>query len=359
MKVLHAAETIKGGVATVMNTLIEYQINDTSIEKVLSLTPSDQINDLKKHTLLSSNYFKRQGRSILGMLNFSLSFMKILIKEKPDIVHLHSTFAGLIGRLIILITFNKKNTKVIYCPHAFSFLMSKNIFYKKIFAFIEVLLSYITDAIICVSKSEFMDAIQYKFPKNKLVIIHNGVKHKTEINQRNLCQIEKYKLLFVGRFDYQKGIDILFDAIKILNEKKFNFELSLVGDFVNNHNKNIEKIENVNFKGWLTPSELKEEYLTHDLIIIPSRWEGFAMVPLEAMSYGLPIIASDIKPFLEIITHNVTGIIFNKDDTESLVEKILNIDKYNLESIRKKALLNFNDNFEEFLMISKTRSLYN
>ncbi|HGU2189508.1 TPA: glycosyltransferase, partial [Escherichia coli] len=67
----------------------------------------------------------------------------------------------------------------------------------------------------------------------------------------------------------------------------------------------------MDYAGWLSADKIRNEYKSADLIIIPSRWEGFAMVPLEAMSYGVPVIASDIGPFKEIIKHGVSGILFH------------------------------------------------
>lgn len=364
MKILHAAETIKGGVSTVINSLIKNHIENPQVDKIMVICPYDQKDSLIKTSKLNVCLFARKKRNILGLINFMIVFTKILMKEKPDIVHLHSSFAGLIGRLLILSFFKFKKIKVIYCPHAFSFLMSTNILKKTLYAYMEFFLSFITDKIICVSKSEYLLAIQKNLPKSKLSVIHNGVPIKIEVKNNNLNKQDHYKLLFVGRFDYQKGLDILLKSLSKVDKKLINYKitLTLVGETVNN-NENIEfpsSLKNINMvkKGWLNSKELEKQYLINDLLVIPSRWEGFAMVPLEAMSYGLPIIASDIEAFKEIIVHNENGLLFKNENHESLENVLINLHELNLNVIRDRALNNFTNKYTEELMNTKTFNLY-
>lgn len=364
MKILHAAETIKGGVSTVMNSLIKNQIENPQVDKIMVICPDEQKDSLIKISKLNVCLFARKKRNILGLINFMIVFTKILMKEKPDVVHLHSSFAGLIGRLLILFLFKFKKIKVIYCPHAFSFLMSTNIFKNTLYSYMEFILSFITDKVICVSKSEYLSAIKKNLPKTKLSIIHNGVPIKVEVKNNNLNKKDHYKLLFVGRFDYQKGLDILLKSLIKVDEKIINYKitLTLVGETVNS-NENIEfppNLKNVNIikKGWLNSNELEKQYLFNDLLVIPSRWEGFAMVPLEAMSYGLPIIASNIEAFKEIIIDNENGLLFKNEDYESLGNVLLNLHELNLNVIRERALNNFTNKYTEELMNTKTFNLY-
>lgn len=352
MKVIHAAETIKGGVATVINSLVEYQLEEKL--DIICLVPSDQRENLITLDNLRTETFNRNGRSLVGMFAFALALFRLLKNEEPNIVHLHSSFAGLLGRLVIFFSGNRNKIKVIYCPHAFSFLMKTSKWKTNIYAWIERVLSKVTDKIICVSTEEYESAITRKFSKDKLVLIHNGVKIK---NTTNIQIIEKndIKLLFVGRFDYQKGIDTLQEAIRILGSKNLDFSitLTLVGDYVNSEEKvEFEEYPKIKIKhrGWLSPDELEQEYLESNVLVIPSRWEGFAMVPLEAMSYGLPIIASDIKPFQEIINDNIDGLLFKSESAESLAEKIKILDKVNLQELGKQGLENFERSYTDLGM---------
>lgn len=363
MKVLHAAETIKGGVATVINSIVEYQLTENEGMKVMCLVPSDQEENLAKNDKLIVQQFSRDGRNLLGMLNFAWMLLKIILKHKPDIIHLHSTFAGVIGRIVIFFTFKRGKIKVFYCPHAFSFLMNTSNFKKKLYVMIEKVLQPLTNKIICVSKTEYEQALSFGFNENKLILIYNGVKEQPIINTRDLNNKGTYDILFVGRFDYQKGVDILQDAILLLqgNKKDITYNFTIIGEAVNdNSNFKFTNLNSVNIKlmGWVKPEQLNQQYLKHDLIIIPSRWEGFAMVPLEAMSFGLPIIASDIDPFKEIITTGQNGILFSNLSPNKLYKILYNINDFDLELIRKESTELLVEKFTQNVMCKKTIQLY-
>ena len=363
MKILHAAETIKGGVATVINSLVDYQVKQDEIDEVSCLVPSDQADNLINQTNLEVFQFRRKGRNIIGMLMFFWSFLKIIIQKKPDVVHLHSSFAGLIGRIAILLSGRRFKTKIIYCPHAFGFLMQTSMIKKRIYILAELFLSKFTDKIICVSQSEFNSALKSGFNQSKLTVIHNGVQIKSKSNTFTENNKTHYKLLFVGRFDYQKGIDILSKAIELLAKDNINifYEFTLIGEAVNSEDrvqfKNSKNIK-VNELGWLKPHQLEEQYLNHDALIIPSRWEGFAMVPLEAMSYGLPIIASDIDAFKEIENHDEAHITYFELEYNSLFKCLKKINQINLRNNSINSIKYFNSKYTDNLMNKYTKEIY-
>lgn len=219
MKILHAAETIKGGVATVVRQIVTGQIQDNS-NVVKCIAPSEQLSEL--YSIADDNIlsFSRTGRNLRSFLNFFFLFIKTVYKFNPDLVHLHSTFSGVLGRIGLIILLPVRRPKVVYCPHAFSFMMRGNIKKMKLFALLERLFSPATDAIICVSQHEKDSAIKFGLPKRKLKVVHNGV--PDVIFKPGLVspyKNEAVNVLFVGRFDYQKGFDILLDAMKLLEGK--------------------------------------------------------------------------------------------------------------------------------------------
>ena len=363
MKILHAAETIKGGVATVINSLTEYQTKQNGCE-VICIVPSDQSENLIKIKNLKEIEFTRSGRSISGMLSFFWVLINTILKEKPDIVHLHSSFAGLLGRIAVLITGQRRKIRIIYCPHAFGFLMETSSFNKCIYSFAELLLAKCTDKIICVSQSEYNAAIKAGFKKEKLVVIHNGVKLKSKSNTFTANNKTHYKLLFVGRFDYAKGIDIFAQAIELLaNNKATNitYEFTLIGEAVNSDSEiNFQETDYIKVTqlGWLKPQQLEEHYLSHDALIIPSRWEGFALVPLEAMSYGLPIIASNIDAFKEIEDKKQPHMTFFNLNPESMLACLENIQNIDFDKNSQNSINVFKKKYSEDLMNKSTLEKY-
>ncbi|WP_413725048.1 glycosyltransferase [Sodalis sp. RH16] len=361
MKVFHAAETIKGGVATVLNNLAVYQKDNNKIDKITILIPKEHLSELSPALNDSITTFNRKKRNTFSLFNFSISFFKIVKSFQPDIVHLHSTYAGFLGRLILYFFFHKNKIKIIYCPHAFAFLMDTSKFKRKFYNICEINLSKITERIICVGENEYHDAILWGIPKNKLILINNGVDIPKNKNVKTHNKLDEYLLLYVGRFDYQKGIDIFIDALKIIDREKLNYKIKviLIGETVNEDmDYKSVKFENIDIKytGWINRELVIDYYRQADCLIIPSRWEGFAMVPLEAISYYLPIITSDIPAFNTI--NKISGLSFKKGDSKSLANILARLNEYDLDSAKEKLMGKLLITYTKDIMNEQTLDLY-
>ena len=173
---------------------------------------------------------------------------KLIDTIQPDIIHIHSTFAGFFTRLPLFVS--KKKAKVIYCPHGWSFLMDVSNWKKKLYFFIEKVLSYKTDVIINISKYEYQESINSGLPKSKSTMIYNGVERSSPLKNIDLhLDSNKINLLFVGRFDMQKGIDILFDIFK--NNNFENIDLYTIGNKILNVENPLINMKNVINIGWV------------------------------------------------------------------------------------------------------------
>ncbi|QHM74979.1 Glycogen synthase [Mixta theicola] len=354
MKILHAAETIKGGVATVLKQLVAAQQDDKEAYRIQCLIPADQAGELDTAQEENVVKWQRKGRSVGALISFATAFCRTVIRFKPDVVHLHSSFAGVIGRLCLILLWPLVRPKVIYCPHAFSFLMQTSGAKKRIYALIEKALLPMTDAIICVSQYEADQAEAHGIKNDKLFVIHNGVPQRHFIRPDKSLDAN-INMLFVGRFDYQKGYDILLEAMK--RNQNSNIRLTLIGDSVHS-TQQIEKLPQAHYTGWLKASQMESYFINADVLVIPSRWEGFAMVPLEAMSYSLPVIASDATSLPEVVIDKQTGYLFKNGDVNSLLSVFERLDKIDLICKGQKGNQLYIENFTSRAMIVKTHSLY-
>jgi len=358
VKVLHAAETIKGGVATVMKSLLKDQYSRFGHNQVRALIPQDHLQELETVPKNIVFTFKRKKRSISGLVWFSIQFIKMLIQFKPDVVHLHSTFSGFLGRLILILLRPFYRPSVIYCPHAFAFLMEGSQNRRKLFAWIERLLAKGADVIICVGEYEKKQAQAWGIPAEKMRVVHNGVSplektaEKTPISESNLR-----KLLFVGRFDYQKGFDIILDLIPKL--KPGSFSLTIVGAAVNSSQKPKE-FQGVTYTGWLKPDELALHYAQADVVLIPSRWEGFAMVPLEAMRAKCAILATNTTSLPEVVTDGENGRLLELSPclADEMAEIIKNTPIEEWRRMGEAGFDKFLAEFTESKMVEHTAALY-
>jgi glycosyltransferase involved in cell wall biosynthesis len=124
------------------------------------------------------------------------------------------------------------------------------------------------------------------------------------------------KALFVGRLDRQKGIDILLDIFSEISDK--SILLYVAGEPVL-HDVQCVPPKNVVMLGWIGHTDIDSYYRAADVVVIPSRWEGFGLVALEAMRNGIPVIASDAGALPEIVVDGVTGWLYHSGDPGQLL----------------------------------------
>lgn len=357
MKILHVAETIQGGVASVLDQLVLDQVNNSySVKVLIPLDQQEYLTD--KDSIIS---YRKTGRNIFSFIILAFSFLKTILLYKPDIIHLHSSFAGAICRAVLfLIPFRK--AKVIYCPHSFAFMMNVSKRKKKLYASIERILSLVTDRIVCVGSAEYSVATKFGINAKKLQVIYNGVPslQKIDLSQKLYLRNNVINFLFVGRFDYQKGFDLLIKLFEHTQNLKVHF--TVIGDFVHANKNQKPQFSHVTYVGWMPKAELVTYYKDADVLIMPSRWEGLPMVALEAFSMGVPLFASNCESLSEIVVDNEDGFLFENNSAESLntrFDEIYNVlDKQMLIQLSQLVQVKFEQNFTAQKMLDETLNLY-
>jgi len=153
---------------------------------------------------------------------------------------------------------------------------------------------------------------------------------------------------FVGNINEMKGFPVFLEVAKKL---KGICTFTAIGTSHFSENYIIEASEFINFTGHLTIENLAKAYQKMDILIFPTRCDGFGMVQLEAMSYGIPVIAS--PNCAKVVQENENG--FIEEDSHSIVDRILflNENRNILKQFSKSALLRVSDfseaNFQKIL----------
>lgn len=348
------AETIKGGVATVIRTISTVPEGQSGQYELVYLVPRDQKKELHGIDDHKIRTFSRNKRDVLSLVRFAWQLTRVVFKEKPDVVHLHSTFSGVIGRCVCLVMRPWRSPRIVYCPHAFSFLMEGSPAKQKIYSIVERVLQKMTDVIICVSQYELDKAASFGIDRRRMKLIYNGIHPKAEAS--TVSDQPSINLLYVGRLDYQKGFDVLLKAYTEV--ERTDLTLTVVGSAVNQDAVECPVIDSVEYLPWVSPGEVNELYKKADALIVPSRWEGFAMVPLEGMAMGLPVIASDCTSLPELVTHDVTGYIFATGDHRALAKVLSGIEKQKLADLGCQGRKMVCERFNAKLMIEQTYNAY-
>lgn len=285
-----------------------------------------------------------------------LHTFKSIIKAKrlnPDILHIHAIGPSLFTPLVKML-----GMKVVVTHHGPDYKRKKWPLFAKIFLrFCEWAGIVFADEIIVISDN-IADDIKRKYNR-ETTVIPNGVKMPSLSTTDDA--LEKYGLekeryiLSVGRFVPEKGFDYLIDAFNVLQNAgpglisadnrmgAKEWKLVIVGDADHEDDYSFglkakaSKAVNVVLTGHLTGDALKEVYSFAGLFVIPSYYEGLPIVLLEAMSYGLSCIASDI-PANRCVEINGSRF-FKAGDAGDLSEKIKEFIKKPQDENEKKQQL--------------------
>lgn len=149
---------------------------------------------------------------------------------------------------------------------------------------------------------------------------HVGAGINIDVKQIKHVDKNNNKILFIGRDFYRKGGDLVYNAFKILREKyNSNAELFIIGP------KSLpyeELYEGVNFIGDVPSKDLSKYFNECDIFCMPSRFEAYGLVFIEALVYGLPCIARNEFAMKEFIQDGYNGLLIEEDDEDKLAIKM-------------------------------------
>lgn len=163
------------------------------------------------------------------------------------------------------------------------------------------------------------------FNKYKVKVIPNPIENEVFCQKNTSTLNSTIKLLTISRLDPNKGIYWLLNAYKILkNSSLLKFELIIAGDGPESEklSKYIQdnKIKDVNLIGFIEDVTVLLE--SADIFILPSKFESLPLSIIEALSFGLPIIATNTGGINELVLNNKNGFLVNYNDTKNLINSI-------------------------------------
>lgn len=241
---------------------------------------------------------------------------------RPDILHIHA-----IGPSLFAPIARAFGMKVVVTHHGPDYMRKKWSMPAKLFLKLcESAGMIFSNEIIAISDNIAAD-IKNKFNR-EATVLPNGIEApiitKKEENLKKYCLKKKKFILAVGRFVPEKGFHDLIDAF---NRGDFrDIKLVIAGDSDHedtySHDLKIKasKCDNIVLTGFITEKPLHELYSHAGLFVLPSYYEGLPIALLEAMSYGLPCIASDIPANRNVQIGE--GRFFKAGDIGSILDKI-------------------------------------
>ena len=256
----------------------------------------------------------------------ALAQMVMLLRRvKPDMIHAHSSKAGLLGRVAAKLC----NVPVVYTPHAFAFLMKQGVLRRSLYQRVERAAVKLTSAVICLSREEVDAAAALGYCPEQIHMIPNGIKFEGARPLR-VQEGGKLKLGFFGRSGRQKGDDTFVRLVAALQERGVAVEGYMYGVATNSprllrfiHQSHAAAM--VHLCGSCASAEVVEKMRDLDVIVMPSRWEGLPYVLLEAWLAGVPVAAYGTGGIKDVVVHGESGLLAAPEDLRGLTTCVMQL----------------------------------
>lgn len=243
--------------------------------------------------------------------------IRIIRKEKPDVIHCHSAKGGMFGRIAGVLT----NCRVLYTPHAFSFLSAPNRLKRNIYLLLERITKFNAVLLACSESERELGVAKVKYRAERALAWNNSV---PSAEGQNECAAYESKMPFVcciGRPSYQKNPLFLVEVVKRVHEvyPELRFLLLGVGYYSPDLTGMKVKIEEYGLADvmellpWLSHKETMGYVGKALFYLTVSRYEGLPLSVIEAMSLGKAIVASDVLGNKDCVKDGYNGFLLPLD----------------------------------------------
>lgn len=344
-KILFIVEAMGGGVFTYIVDLANELVKTYDMHIAYAVRPQTPEN--------YSDYFEKSVH-LIEVKSFTRSInplkdikaipevKRIAEKVKPDIIHLHSSKAGVVGR----IAFNGKDVPLFYTPHGYSFLMENyKLMKRQMFKIIESVMAKRNCTTISCSPGEHLETLKLT---KKAIYVNNGI-NTVELD-KILGRVEKvdhpFTVFTLGRICYQKNPG-LFNAIA---EAMPKIRFLWIGD---GELREKLKNENIEITGWVDRNEALRRSMNADVFVLTSLWEGLPISLLESMYMKKLCVVTDVIGNHDVIVNGRNGFVCRT--VEEFVESIGRIDTKMMVDNAFKDVTNIYNTLE---MACKYKEIY-
>ncbi|MGO5013587.1 glycosyltransferase [Niallia sp. Sow4_A1] len=357
--ILLLCEAYGGGVKTYIDVIVENKMEFPAYNFNILISSKRLENDININKNYQVDDNLSFGMSPIKLYKALKNLNKYVRDNKIDIIHANSTFSGL---LIYLYSFFNKNVSYIYTPHGYYSLKSMNKLLKYITRRIEKKINNICETVIHVSKSEEEEALKFNLvSKDKSIVIFNGVtepKKSDEYDERNI-----FTVVNLARVDDQKDpYKFLEIAIPIVSKNdNIQFIWAGNGKYLNDIREKVKqnKLEKkIKFIGFVKEKNIL--FNKADIYLSTSEYEGLPFSVVEAMSYKLPLILSNVVGHTDLVENGENGYLYDFENFSTAIEYlnsiILNSELY--EKLAKSSYQFYKEKFSVDQMMRKLLVLY-
>ncbi|AZP17937.1 glycosyltransferase family 1 protein [Streptomyces aquilus] len=291
-RVLHLTQPVEGGVARVVTDLVRAQLT-AGFQVAVACPDGDFAQGLRALGADVRQWAatRSPGPSLPGEVR---RLAQVVEEVRPELVHAHSAKAGLAGRIAV-----RGRIPTVFQPHAWSFEAVGGTTAALALKW-ERWGARWASRVVCVSEAERATGVRAGIAA-PWSIVPNGIDparfHPAAVGTVRASLLPDVDpaaplVVCVGRLCRQKGQDVLLRAWEAVLERVPRARLALVGDGPDRDRLRALAPDSVLFAGAVADSA--PWYQAADLVVLPSRWEGMALAPLEAMACGRPVVLTDV-----------------------------------------------------------------
>lgn len=303
-KILHVVEALGAGIFTYIVDLLNMLCEEYEVYLAYATRPQTPANFRdyfdKRIKLIEVKSFTRSINPVKDIKAF-FEIKKIANRVEPDLIHLHSSKAGVLGRW----AFNGHKTPMFYTPHGYSFLMRNcGVLIRTLFKLVEIISSKRYCMTISCSSGEHEETL--KFTK-RATYINNGIdiemlQQAQERCSMNIDQKHVFTVCTLGRICYQKNPSLFNEVAKLCPDIKFLW----IGD---GELRDKLTSPNIEVTGWVNRNKALEYSLEADVFMLISLWEGLPISLLEAMFMKKLCVVSNVTGNCDVIKNGVNGFV--------------------------------------------------
>lgn len=360
MKILHIGN-IKSGIDTYVRKTIEF--SESNIQYVIITGEDDHCAPFFKDGKKIHTYQICMFRNINPYKDLKALFqgIKIIRREKPNLIQCHSAKGGMIGRLAAFLT----HTKCCYTPHAFSFLSAEGKLKRNIFLFLERITRFNSFLLACADSERELGISLVHYKRSKAFAWQNSI---SDISSHDFilpdpASVPENYIISVGRPSFQKNPLKMVETISQVHQRYPDVHFMLVG--VGYYSPLLEDMKqminayNLSSVIELIPWCSREQtlgYIKKAMIYLTtSRYEGLPIGVLEAMALGKPIIASNVLGNRDCVIDNYNGFLIHEssdDYSKKCCELLANQEKLKMMGLNSRSHF-----LESFLIDKKIKFL--
>jgi glycosyltransferase involved in cell wall biosynthesis len=308
MKIVHIVEPLAGGIVTFLQSLVENLHEDFHIiihGERKQVTPFSEVKTQFAYPNVKFLRWKSAQRSLRLKADIAAAIeLYVILKRLKkngslDIVHLHSSKGGFIGRVVCRLLGIQH--RVVYTPNGAPFLGSASRFSNYIYKRLEKLASIFGGQVVCCSTSE---QNAYELAGINVLMINNGTHSRQSAYVPNKMQENKqFKIVTSGRIVDQKN-PILFNKIAAYFEEFKQFEFIWAGDGTDRH---LLTAKNIRVTGWLAKDDLNNIVSNASMYLSTATFEGLPFSVLEALALKKPVLLTDCVGNKDLVMDGLNG----------------------------------------------------